>query len=86
MAPMQNDEIIRMSFFVPPSDICYRRFLVRRPAALTEIFRGFSQSAKQMPDSISYRHNRVFSTSFPVVYHLSSDHLASEVPEFLKKT
>jgi len=31
-------------------------------------------------------HNRVFSTSFPVVYYLFSNHLASEVPEFLKKT
>lgn len=89
MAPMQNDEVIRMSFFIPPSDICYRHFLARRPATFTEIFRGFSQSAKQMPDSFSYRNIPAFffSTSFPVVYHLSSNHLASEVrPEFLKKT
>lgn len=36
---------------------------------------------------IIQEYNRVFCTSFPLVYHLSFNHLASEVlPGFLKKT
>lgn len=68
MAPMQNEEAIRMSFLIPPSDICYRHFLARRPVILTEIFRGFSQAAKQMPDSISYRTIAEFC---PHLFHLT---------------
>jgi len=87
MAPMQNVGVIRMSFFIPPSDICYRHFLARRPAALTEIFRGFSQAAKQMPDRISYRIITAFSphlfllfiTYLPTVWRL-------RIYQFLKKT
>jgi hypothetical protein len=45
----------------------------RRPATITEIFRGFSQSAKQMPDSISYRtitafFFHIFSTCLSLIF------------------
>jgi len=70
MAPMQNVEVIRMPFYIPPSDICYRHFLARRPATLTEIFRGFSQLAKQMPDNISYRTTTAFCHIFSICLSL----------------